>query len=365
MRVDDPAKVYSPSTISYAQSGGTSVTYPVDQNNTWTAQPFEEVQDSRDQPPLDSADAGSEPAGNHPRVAAIVPAYNESLVIGSVVLQSRQYVDAVIVVDDGSTDTTSEIARLAGADVIVMPENGGKAHAMMAGFARAKELGYDIVVMLDGDGQHKPDEIPAVAGPVLAGEADLVIGSRFLENGADAEIPRYRIAGQKVLNGFTAIASDHPCTDSQSGFRALGPRALENLTFTSEGYDIESDMIHHFAKAGLTIGEVPINVTYDVPHKHKKNPISHGLGVLAKLIGVIGYRRPLLSFGIPGLVFFVAGFLIEIYTFSQYVRAGAFHYILFTGGIAFLTLGLLLMMCGLILNSLVIIMREHRSEKRS
>lgn len=298
----------------------------------------------------------------HPPIAAIIPAYNECLVIGSVVLQSRQHVEAVIVVDDGSADKTAEIARLAGADVIVMPENGGKAQAMMAGFTRAKNLGYDVVVMLDGDGQHNPNEIPAVVGPILSGKADLVIGSRFLETGADADIPRYRIAGQKVLNGFTAIASDHPCTDSQSGFRALGPRALQNLTFSSEGYDIESDMIHHFAKAGLTIGEVPINVTYDVPHKHKKNPISHGLGVLAKLIGVIGYRRPLLSFGIPGLVFFVAGFLVEIYTFSQYVRAGAFHYILFTGGIAFLTLGLLLMMCGLILNSLVIIMKEHRTQ---
>ncbi|MCP1716115.1 hypothetical protein J2T58_001990 [Methanocalculus alkaliphilus] len=121
-------------------------------------------------------------------------------------------------------------------------------------------------------------------------------------------------------------------------------------------------MIHHFIKSEHALGEVPFNVTYDVPHKHKKNALSHGLGVLAKLIGVIGYRRPLLSFGIPGLVFFVAGFVLEIYTFSQYVRAGAFHFILFTGGISFLTFGLLLMMCGLILNSLVIIMKEHRDD---
>ncbi len=310
------------------------------------------------QAPLKDTDAPIAP------IAAIIPAYNECLVIGSVVLQSRQYVETVIVVDDGSADKTAEIARLAGADVVVMPENGGKAHAMMAGFARAKDLGYDTVVMLDGDGQHNPDEIPAVVAPVLAGKADLVIGSRFLKCDTNGEIPKYRIAGQKVLNGFTTAASGHSCSDSQSGFRALGPQALRQIFssgFTSEGYDIESDMIANLAQADLTIGEVPINVTYNVPHKHKKNPISHGFGVLAKLVGVIGYRRPLLSFGVPGAIFFIIGFILELFTFSQYVRTGAFHYILFTGGIAFLTLGLLALMCGLILNSLVIIMKEHRT----
>jgi glycosyltransferase involved in cell wall biosynthesis len=240
--------------------------------------------------------------------------------------------------------------------VIQLSENSGKAHAMMAGFKRAQELGFEIVVMLDGDGQHHPDEIPAVVAPVLAGTADMVIGSRFLE--IEADIPKYRVAGQKVLNGFTNATCTFKTTDSQSGFRALGKRALANLTFSSEGYNIESDMITHFSECGFTLCEVPINVTYDVPHKHKKNPVIHGFEVLAKLIGMIGYRRPLLSFGVPGLFFFIVGFLAEIYTFSQYVRAGSFHYILFTAGIAFLTLGLLLMMCGLILNSLVIIMKE-------
>ena len=164
-----------------------------------------------------------------PGLAAIIPAYNEGLVIGSVVLQARQHADRVIVVDDGSSDRTAAIARLAGADVIEMPENGGKAKAMMAGFARARDLGYEVVVMLDGDGQHDPDEIPVVAAPVLAGEADLVIGSRFLNSGAD--IPRYRVAGQKVLNGFTNLSTrvhggdGFSTTDSQSGFRALGRRA--------------------------------------------------------------------------------------------------------------------------------------------
>jgi len=301
--------------------------------------------------------------GDH--IAAVIPAYNEGLVIGSVVLQARQHADHVIVVDDGSADRTADIARLAGADVIEMPENGGKAKAMMAGFAWARALSYEAVVMLDGDGQHNPAQIPAVAAPVLAGEADLVIGSRFLE--IQAEIPKYRIAGQKVLNGFTNLSVDggtFATTDSQSGFRALSRRALENLTFVSEGYNIESDMIAHFAPLGLKMTEVPISVTYDVPHKHKKNPVSHGFGVLARIVGLIGYKRPLLSFGISGLFVTLFGIGAEFYTFSEYYRIGQFHYIVFTGGFAALILGLLLVTSGLILNSLVMITKSSAAAGR-
>jgi glycosyltransferase involved in cell wall biosynthesis len=245
-----------------------------------------------DGPPSPAARVYSAPTTPGGRAFAVVaPAYNEGLVIGSVVLLAKKHADRVIVVDDGSADRTAETARLAGADVIEMPENGGKAKAMMAGFARARELGYDVVVMLDGDGQHDPEEIPIVAAPVLAGEADLVIGSRFLAT--RAEIPAYRRAGQMVLNGFTNLSVDgnFATTDSQSGFRALSRRALENLTFSSEGYNIESDMIAHFAPLNLRMTEVPISVTYDVPHKHKKNPVSHGFGVLARILGLIGSRR--------------------------------------------------------------------------
>jgi len=302
--------------------------------------------------------ASATPAGR--AFAVVAPAYNEGLVIGSVVLLAKKHADRVIVVDDGSADRTAETARLAGADVIRFEENGGKAKAMMAGFARARELGYDVVVMLDGDGQHDPDEIPAVAAPVLAGVADLVIGSRFLAT--RAEIPAYRRAGQMVLNGFTNLSvdgDDFVTTDSQSGFRALSRRALENLTFSSEGYNIESDMISHFAPLDLRMTEVPISVTYDVPHKHKKNPLSHGFGVLAKIVELIGHRRPLLFFGIPGSVIAVFGMGLEIYTFSEFYRTAQLHYVIFTLGITALILGLLLISSGLILNFLTLVIRRH------
>ncbi|WP_292520550.1 glycosyltransferase family 2 protein [Methanoculleus sp.] len=315
-----------------------------------------------------SCDSGKQPwqqAIASRTLAAIIPAYNEGLVIGSVVLQAQQHVDRVIVIDDGSTDRTAEIARLAGADVIEMLDNGGKAKAMTAGFARAREIGFEAVVMLDGDGQHDPAEIPAVVAPVLAGEADLVIGSRFLDTGV--KIPKYRVAGQKVLNGFTNLSTDGEfvTTDSQSGFRALSRRALDNLNFASEGYTIESDMIAHFASINLRMTEVPISVTYDVPHKHKKNPISHGFGVLARIVGLIGYKRPLLSFSVPGFLIALTGICAETYTYSEYYRTAQFHYIVFIGGVAALTLGLLLVTSGLILNSLVSIIPPSNSSWRT
>jgi len=125
-------------------------------------------------------------------IVAIIPAFNEELAIGSVILETKRYSDHVIVVNDGSSDRTAEIARLAGAEVISLSENSGKAKALMMGFQQARVNGFKAFVMLDGDGQHDPREIEAVVSPVLKGEADMVIGSRFL-NEADKIPPSGRL----------------------------------------------------------------------------------------------------------------------------------------------------------------------------
>ena len=125
----------------------------------------------------------------------------------------------VIVVDDRYPDNTAHVARLAGSVVIRLPENQGKAHALLLGLKRAKELGCRAAVTFDGDGQHKVQDISTVIKPVLEGKANLVIGSRFLtqNNG----VPSHRKVGLKTLDIFTKIGSRQSCTDSQSGFRVL------------------------------------------------------------------------------------------------------------------------------------------------
>ncbi len=288
-------------------------------------------------------------------LVAVIPAYNEELTIGTIVLRTRQHVDHVIVVDDGSTDRTASVATLAGAEVLPHPINLGKAQAMFKGFSRAREYHPLAVVMLDADGQHNPDEIPELLKPVLAGKADLVVGSRYLNGGN--KIPTYRVLGQKTLDLATTAGTGVKSTDTQSGFRVLGRRALANLDFYSEGYNIESDMLSHFAQRGLTIGEVPIGVNYAVTNGHKKNPISHGLDVLSHIIGLVGYRRPLISFGVPGGVLTGVGVLSTLYSVTELYTSGDFHSIMFIGGITSLVLGLLLVTTSLILNSLVQIVK--------
>lgn len=286
-------------------------------------------------------------------LSAIIPAYNEALSIGSLVLQTKKYVDQVIVIDDGSKDKTADIARLAGATVIQLEKNQGKAQAIMYGFELLKQEGYTAAVMFDGDGQHNPDDIPAIVEPVLMGEADLVIGSRYL--GKKSAIPAYRMIGQKTLDAFTNFGSKTKTTDSASGFRALSSTALENLDFKSEGYSIEFDMITHFASRNLRIAEVPIEVSYGDPNIHKRNPFTQGLGPLSDLIGTIGYKRPMAAFIIPGALIALFGVLAGYMAFSM-----EFPFILSMLSAITILLGFLLISSGLVLNSLVQIMKIYR-----
>ena len=122
-------------------------------------------------------------------MVVIVPAYNEERFIGSVVLKVRWYADRVIVVDDGSTDFTPEIAEAAGALVARHPQNRGKGAALNTGLGLACTLEPAVVVMLDGDGQHMCRQIPLLAAPVLAGQADIVVGSRYLGDASDVPTP--------------------------------------------------------------------------------------------------------------------------------------------------------------------------------
>jgi glycosyltransferase involved in cell wall biosynthesis len=315
----------------------------------------ETMQPSADIP---SGQAQAPPVERLKGVTVVIPAFNEELVIGTVVLKTCRVVQKVIVVDDGSDDRTAEVARYAGAEVIRLDKNHGKAYALLVGLKRAHDLGCTAAVSLDGDGQHKTHDIPRVVQPVLDGKADLVIGSRFLAN--KNGVPAYRRIGQKAFDIFSTIGSRHKSTDSQSSFRAFSRKAMENLDFPSTGYNIESDMIAHFAQKGLVIAEVPISVRYEVPHKHKMNSLAYGLSVLVRIINLISYRRPLLAFGVPGFILFIIGLIASFYAFTEYYLTTKFPFTLSIMSIALLILGMLLIIAGLILNALVGILKEPR-----
>lgn len=284
------------------------------------------------------------------KVVAVVPAYNEELAIGSVVLQTKKHVEEVIVVDDGSTDRTAEVARLAGAIVLRLGQNSGKAQALMRGFEFARQNGFSAGVMLDGDGQHNPDELPSLISPVLQGEADLVIGSRYLE--ASHATPGYRRTGQRLLDVVTNMSTDQKVTDSQSGFRALSKEAMDSLDFESKGFNIESDMIVHFSQKGLKVKEVPIGINYDVPHRHTKNPLSHGVAVMGRVVKLVSQSRPLMIFGVPGFLLVLFG---SIFGTASLLDVVLFNWTwLFQTVIALLLfiIGLVFCISALVLNSI-------------
>ena len=163
-------------------------------------------------------------AMSHSRASSTVvvgiPCYNEEVAIGSLVLRASQYADQVVVLDDGSTDKTAEVARFAGARVLVHEVNMGKGAALRDLFQYATQSGFGIIVIIDGDGQHNPDDIPKLVGPLLRDEADIINGSRDLSGGAGST-PRYRRFGQMVLDKVIhfGLSDDVTITDTQSGFQ--------------------------------------------------------------------------------------------------------------------------------------------------
>ncbi|MBM2827407.1 MAG: glycosyl transferase family 2 [Dehalococcoidia bacterium] len=244
--------------------------------------------------------------GKSPKVVVAIPAYNEDRFIGSVVLKAKHYAEQVVVVDDGSTDMTWEVAEAAGATVVRHPINLGKGHALNTAFRVAREMGADCLVVIDGDGQHHPEEIPTVLHHILEGNADMVVGSRYLE--VKSSVPWHRIWGHRAVTLLGNLGSGIFLTDSQNGFRAFSRKAVDVMYFQEAGFSVESEMQFLAKEHGLRVREAPTTIRYqDAP---KRNVIAHGLWVLDGILRLIGQYRPLLFFGVPGAILIIAGILI-------------------------------------------------------
>lgn len=281
-------------------------------------------------------------------ITAILPAFNEEVAIGSMVLRTRLYADRVIVVDDGSSDRTAEVARLAGAEIMQHPENKGKGSALKTGFESLN--GADIIVILDTDGQHDPADIPKLVEPILGGEADVVNGSRYI-NGNKKDTPFYRRLGQVILDKATNLNSGLAVTDSQSGFRAFASHTRNVFRFKQNGLAIESEMLADAANAGLRIKEVEIGVRYDVDGS-SEHPFAHGIKVLVEVLHDMELRRPLYYFTVPGLLMSAIGIGMGLEFLRTFYHGGSLEYGPMLLMILLTLVGSFIALTGIILHSI-------------
>jgi len=295
--------------------------------------------------------------GNPVKVLAAMPAYNEEKYIAKMIVGTKKYVDQVLIVDDGSTDATREIAEGLGAIVVRHEKNAGYGAALKTIFTKARQLHVEALVILDADGQHNPEDVGWLLETLVTDDADIVIGSRF-KDGNGRHIPGYRKVGMKVLDGATKVAGVAEVNDSQSGFRAYGKRAINVINPSCEGMSAGSEILIQASDRKLRIAEVPIDVRYDIENTSTIHPLKHGVSVLSKIIALISYRRPLPAFGIPGFILFIIGMVAASFAFTEYYQTTKFPFTLSMMSAMFIIIGLLMVVAGLILNAMIVIVRE-------
>lgn len=192
---------------------------------------------------------------------AIVPAFNEAQNIGRVIDELHAFDGSfdVVVVSDGSTDATAEVARAHGARVLKLPFNLGIGGAVQTGFRYAWEQGYELAVRCDGDGQHDPSELPKVLAPVLAGDADIVVGSRFTGDESYRSSAARRI-GIRILAAVVSLIAHQRVTDTTSGFQALNRKALALFAADYPHDYPEVEGIVMTVRHRLRLHEVPVRM---------------------------------------------------------------------------------------------------------
>ncbi|MGA2308601.1 MAG: glycosyltransferase family 2 protein [Candidatus Bathyarchaeia archaeon] len=260
-----------------------------------------------------------------PRIVVGVPAFNEEKTIAKVVLLSQKYADKVVVCDDGGTDLTGEIARELGADVVRHEKNLGYGAAIQTLFRRARELDADVLVTLDGDGQHDPNDIPNVVEPIKNGEADIAVGSRFIDKQLTSIMPWYRRAGIKFISRLVDNNTKQGVGDAQSGFRAYSVKCLDKLVVAENGMGASVEILMSARKSGLRIREVPATCYYGADlKKHVHNPVKHGVSVIMSIVKLVVEDRPLVFMGIPGILSLMIGaffgvWLLQIYGAERHI----------------------------------------------
>ena len=193
------------------------------------------------------------------KICLLLPAYNEAKTIGHIISQARTYIESIVVIDDGSSDNTAQIAREQ--DVVVLQHeiNRGKGMALRTGFEYALEHGYEIIITMDSDGQHEPADIPRFLARLRQNNADILIGVRILEK---EKMPVHRMLNNKLISKVGSWLCGQKIVDFQSGFRFIKSEVLNSITLETVRYETESELLIKAGRMGFRIETLPIRTIY-------------------------------------------------------------------------------------------------------
>lgn len=231
-------------------------------------------------------------------VTVVLPAYNEEASIGSIILLARLYANNIVVVDSGSKDRTIELARKAGAEIVVNKMGIEKNEFLEPGLKIAAEKGADIIVTMDSEGQHDPADIPLLVAPILKGEADLVNGSRYLNEFSKGN-HIYRRIGHRILDKFISINPNLKITDPESSFRAYSMTKKEIFSLSMHGVLLDNDILVNAEKSGIRIAEVEIGNIYQSDNL-SRDPVKRISVSMQNLLKDIEENKPLYFYSVPG-----------------------------------------------------------------
>lgn len=264
------------------------------------------------------------------KLSVVVPAYNEENAIGCVVKSVPRQIEGVddikiLVVDDGSTDRTFEVAKQAGADRIIQHEtNRGVGEAFQTGLKEALTSGADIIVTMDGDGQFDPEDIPRLVQPILERRADFVVGSRFLSKDLQPTLPFWKLLGNRFFTKIVSWAVGEKLTDTQCGFRAYSRETALRLTLFGS-YTYTQEVLIDLLRKKQRILEVPVKASYDERRRSRvvRSCAYYGLHAGSIVLRTIRDSRPLAFFGTIGSSLFLTGVVLGLFVFLRWIVVGA------------------------------------------
>lgn len=286
-----------------------------------------------------------------------IPAYNEEKTIGNIVKDCLKYADKVIVCDDGSTDNTAEVARKNGAHIIRHEKNLGYGAAIISLFDQTRKENADMMVTLDGDGQHNPQQIPLLVNALTENNVDVVIGSRFLNNKSTA--PGYRKAGIKIITSASNYATDFKVSDSQSGFRAYSKNAIDAIHPTEQGMAVSTEILLKASNKGFSVAEVPIDISYEVDMS-EHNPVPHGASVLMSTLRFVSVKHPIVFYGFPGIAFVIAGILTGLQFLDAYLNQQTIFFGSLFASVLLFLIGSILAATAVILFTMTTLMKSNQ-----